>query len=381
MEKKKSLSETEYKELIAILKDNFINLYRILLEVDPKEGDLFQKQNQYYHDKIDGAHHNCKDTMNKFFIPESEMTYCQKILYEMTKDYKLKETLPPILDELYKKYQNIKKGGIKDNLEWNKETEKFVLTQVLTQGIVHMFAKEMRSQLTKENFVDSKQPLLLATPNAWYEKFPKIKLDFLLPDSIKSLIERGFAIQKKFIEESDFPKMLHNEVIYFYHEGRFEAPKDEQSRNDRTLSFSLQSLDEKSVKHLYKICVICSALPFELNLKANIICQVSETFQLSYYKTQGFHKAHFDSSFDSSKDNGNKISVIYLISNSSNGKADIKLFEENDINKFEQVEIKSGDILLLKSRVRAYEINNITEGSFLLRYWVNGPSDTKVFHM
>jgi hypothetical protein len=41
MEKTLILDEDHLKSLVKILKNHFINLYKVLLEVDPKEGDIF----------------------------------------------------------------------------------------------------------------------------------------------------------------------------------------------------------------------------------------------------------------------------------------------------------------------------------------------------
>lgn len=414
MNNKITLDSTDTSKLISILKKKFINLYRILYEVDPREADKFQSLNHYYfdqshcktgkctethddhhshqhshHEKHHSEHkhdHNHDEVMTQFFIPEKELTFTQKLLYDMHKDYKLQQILPDILDDFAKKFENIKQGGIKDNLAWDDQAEEFVLTKVLAEGLTKALASCLRKEIQRDQHVESKQPLLLATPQSWYEKFPKIKLDFLTPDLIKSLFDKGFAICPNFVPEIGFPRVLDHEVKYFYHEGRFEEPtlSEAKTRNDKILSFSLTHIDPNTSKNLYHICRILTSLPFELNLKASIYAQVSEGFQLSYFNEEnGFQGVHYDSSFKQKYDNGKKLSALYLFSEKSDYQAKPKLIlhkpESTDV--LEEIPLNIGSLYLLKSRVIPYSLKDIPNGMFILRYWVNGPVDQTNFNM
>ncbi len=402
MNSKISLDTTESKKLLSTLKANFINLYRILYELDPKEADQFQALNHHYYDKFHCKQHgndhhdhehshstqhkssgHCHDhekVMKEFYIPEKELSFAQKALYEFNKEYKLIEILPSILDDLGKKFENIKQGGIKDNLEWDDKTEEFVLNKVLTEGIIKAFVSLIKKEIQRDQRVESKQPLLLATPQSWYEKFPKIKLDFLDSDTIKSLFDKGFAIKRNFIPENNFVEALAHEVKYFYHEGRFEevSTNEEKTRNDRLLTFSFTDIDPKTSKGLYYVSRMLTALPFEFNLKASIYTQVSELFQLSYFhEEKGFQEIHYDSSFQEKFDNGKKISVLYIFSDKEIAKEKPKLtvYAKESREVLEEISLKSGSLYLIKSRVLPYSLSDIPRGTFILRYWVNGPTD------
>ena len=389
--------------LITTIRKNFVNLYRILHEVDPRESDKFQSLNHHYFEKSHN-HSQCKDkhhehehhnhgnkkehnhdhdlVMKEFYIPEKEMTFTQQILYIMVKDYKFKEILPEIIEDLSKKFENIKLGGIKDKLKWDDEAEKFVLTKVLSEGIHKALVTRLRKEIQRDQHVESKQPLLLATPQSWYEKFPKVKLDFLSPDNIKDLFDKGYAIKKTFIDIIGFPVNLCNEVKYFYHEGRFESvtASEAETRSDRILPFQFTDLDPQSSKNLYHISRNLTSLPFELNLKANIYAQVSEGFQLSYFnKEDGFHKVHFDSSFVEKLDSGKKISALYIFSDKQNvkGSAKFAIHDEKSTEITEETDFEIGTLILIKSRSIPYSLSNIPDGTFILKYWINGPTDLK----
>jgi len=395
MNNKIPLSPNDSSNLVSILKKNFINLYRILYELDPREADKFQSLNHHYfekshhkagqcHEEHNHAHkhdhcHDHETVMHQFFIPENELTFTQKLLYDLYKDYKLQEILPDILNDFAKKFDNIKQGGIKDNLGWDEQAEQFVLTKVLSEGLTKAIANHIRKEIQKDQRVESKQPMLLATPQSWYEKFPKIKLDFLDPSIIKSIFDKGFAIQKEFVPELGFSAGLDNEVKYFYHEGRFESvPSTEQkTRNDKILSFSFSDIDPKTSKKLYYLCRTLTAFPFELNLKASIYSQVSESFQLSYFsEEEGFHGIHYDSSFQEKFDSGKKISILFIFSEKEGKlKPKLTIHKRDSTEVLEDVELEIGTLCLIKSRVVPYSLSNIPEGTFILRYWVNGPAD------
>ena len=51
--------------------------------------------------------------------------------------------MPALLEKLSNSFENIKSGGIKDNLAWNNDSEYLVLTEVLREGI----HKELMIQL------------------------------------------------------------------------------------------------------------------------------------------------------------------------------------------------------------------------------------------
>ncbi len=102
--------------------------------------------------------------------------------------------MPTALNTIALKYKNIKDSGVKDKLKWDEETERFVMKQTMEAGMSSLLIAEVRKNSRKEDYIDSKQPLLLATPNSWYEKWPKIKLEFLLSDTMKSLFEKGYAV-------------------------------------------------------------------------------------------------------------------------------------------------------------------------------------------
>ena len=62
----------------------------------------------------------------------------------------MRDQLPKILDYLQQRFNSIKKSGQKDNLNWDAETEVFILNEVLREGLQLFFIKEIR-RVIEEN--------------------------------------------------------------------------------------------------------------------------------------------------------------------------------------------------------------------------------------
>jgi len=140
------LDTNETESVIRIIKDKFLNIYLILYTLDPQESENFEKRNEYFLEKHNKEHnhseehkdHNCcgEDLLkSKFYIPEKELTFKEKILYEMTRDYKMKAYLPELLNFLSDRFFNIKmkNGVVADG--WNKEAQSYVLKEVMKEGL------------------------------------------------------------------------------------------------------------------------------------------------------------------------------------------------------------------------------------------------------
>ncbi len=54
-------------------------------------------------------------------IPESERSAIEKCIGNIVNKIQLRDTLPQLIENLQKKYFNIKNGGLKDKLNWNDE--------------------------------------------------------------------------------------------------------------------------------------------------------------------------------------------------------------------------------------------------------------------
>lgn len=394
----KKLGEEETKQLIDIFREKYINLHRILLAIDPKEAEAFSRINEYYfqkqeehkehhhhhdhhHDPSGHDHSKCIETIvaSKFFVPEEKMSPTQKALKEFLSDWNLRDILPNVLHNLAPRFTKIKEHGIKDGLPWDRQAEGFVLNQVLGEGTTQELTKLFQKEIKKESVIDSKQPLLLATPATWREKYPGVELNFLEPQFISNLMTKHYAVSKGYIN-NDFSQALLKELQYFEYEGRFERiySSEESQRNDKFLYVNMNEVSSK-VKALCDVLRALSALPFELNLKASLYLQIGEQFLISFYQgDDGFHKMHLDSSFEKDKDTGVKLTGLLLIasdSGSTNLKMKMKIVEDSTTAKDEEITLERNNLCIIKSRKVGYELKSIPRGAFIIRYFIKGAPD------
>lgn len=69
----------------------------------------------------------------------------------------------------------------------------------MTEGCQHYFLTKIRKIVAEKNKIDAKQPMLFATANTWYAKYPNIKLEFLESNFIKNLSENGYGIATNWV--------------------------------------------------------------------------------------------------------------------------------------------------------------------------------------
>jgi len=393
-----SLSTNEQNQLFRIIKRNFINVYRIIYQISQPESDSFKSRNTYYHNE---KHPNPKDSseegtccqafFSKIYIPNNKQTpieQCISLLLSRSEFLVFSKTL---LEKLAETFFRIKNNGIKDKLPWDLENERYVLHEVLKEGVQNEMFKEIKKRLLREQKVDSKQPGLFATPSVWEKQFPGIPLDFLTNETIEALVKRGFAFQRDFMKSRDFVRDLHKELNYLSLEGKFEEIIQEtaESRKDRCLWLNLSEIEKENFGSLHRICNALAGIPYELNKKnSGFFSQISETFQLSYFPEKAYQKAHLDSSSLDARDNGKLVTFLYFCNVDPDFKREfgkIKVFPKVDMGKegeeinqegSEEILMEWDGLLAMKSRKVAYEVLENEGGKkFVVRFWANGPRD------
>lgn len=119
--------------MIKILRKHFINIYRYIFAIDPKEADHFKERNTYYynkkHDKsekkCDHKHDHssslnsdnkttngscCTSFFAKIYIPDKDLSHLERSARETLAKHKLPSLLPELLDYIGKKFFKLKEG-------------------------------------------------------------------------------------------------------------------------------------------------------------------------------------------------------------------------------------------------------------------------------
>ncbi|EGR28451.1 hypothetical protein IMG5_174900 [Ichthyophthirius multifiliis] len=369
--------------------------------IDQKEADLFKDRNTYYYNKKrenkeqKKNHTHCHNNINtenqpkngqccttffaKIYIPKSEQTHIEKSAIEALDKHKLPYLLPELLDYISKKFFKLKNDGIKDNLKWDKQTQGYLTAECLKGGCQQFFIQKIKEFSIRDQSIETCNSFDLE------KNHPKTQLNFLQSQNISQLINQGYTYIKNFINNTDFNINLYKEFNFLEIDGRFEEQVNEKSgRSDRVLWVSLSEISDKDFKNFKEICVRLTSIPYELNEKTQFLAQISELFQVSYFKNNGsYQEKHFDSSFEGNQDNGRKLTVLYFsnLDNDINCKDQGKIriypdFLKDDQNKYVEFETEVDSLLILKSRVIPYEIlPNNNQKRYIIRFWVTGPAD------
>lgn len=383
-----NISIESFNKLIKLIRHNFLNIYRLIYQLDPLSADLFKSKNQHYH-SLKPSHKNienegaqcCSGFFGKIYIPIPDQSPLENHIYELLLPSSLRVILPKILDNIGSVFFKVKNKGIKDGLKWDIETEKQVLFEVCKEGFQRELIKELKIKLQADQKCFSKQPGLLAQPQSWLNKFSKDRLDRLHSQTIIDLLDKGFSIQKNFIGNKESVLGLYSELNYLEKEAKFEEfINEENMRTDRALNITLSDMNDKLFPFLNNIGFNLASLAYELNSKnTGLLLQVSESFQISYFNDRGaYHRLHIDSSLDKKFDTGKSLTILYFcnIDEEKDLQNKIILKDHNDI--YYEIETILDSILIIKSRKISYEIKeNFNKKRFIVRFWINGPADIK----
>ena len=210
---KNILTELEQNNQCNVIKEKFFNIYYILYTIDPQESEDFERRNEFYFQKLgeknDSKNSNDHDhkhdsgccdsntTKSKFYIPENQMTFKEKTLFELTKFYKLKKDLPNILKFLSDRFFNIKG---KNPSDWDEKVQNYILKEVMKEGVKHYFLGKLNSLIQHEGKKDSTSHLLVANPQQWYAMFPDSEImDNLSSEVLQNLYKKEHPVVEVFL--------------------------------------------------------------------------------------------------------------------------------------------------------------------------------------
>jgi hypothetical protein len=113
---------------------------------------------------------------------------------------------------------------------------------------------------------------------------------------------------------------------------------------------------------LYHLCLQLSYIPFELNSKLNMTCQIIHHYRFVLYRANiGFRKVMSDAG------SGVKYACIVPIVE-DNGSLKVNISEDVSID------MNSGDLLIYNPNLFAYGIEKSADKKFLLSALISGPT-------
>ena len=127
--------------------------------------------------------------------------------------------MPELLQYLSDRFFSIKNKGSKEG--WNDEVEKFILKEVLKEGVQFFYEKKLKAMLSKEAKATSTEHVLVANPSQWNTMFENIPLTNFDEQHMKSLMSDVSLVISKFIP-SDVVEKVKSELNHLERDSKFE---------------------------------------------------------------------------------------------------------------------------------------------------------------
>lgn len=100
------------------------------------------------------------------------------------------EGLNELLSFLNEKLENITKGGIKEGLKFDEETERELTHRIMLEGVPYFISDKLRKKLTQFEGSISEQPMLLAHPSGIKEEK---MLNFISKENMSELVDNDYT--------------------------------------------------------------------------------------------------------------------------------------------------------------------------------------------
>lgn len=187
-----------------------------------EDASNFLKRNSYYQQELSKNGSSCCnscDSTGDIYIPEQDMTQKEHILQELTSPWRIEVTLKELMEYLSTRFFNIKKSGIAD---WNEEAEKYVLTEVLKEGVNIFYHKKLVEELKRKSDGYSTDHLLIANPSQFSKMFPEHELELLGENSMNGIVKSNFTVADGFLGDFNTIDKISDELTYLERDSRFE---------------------------------------------------------------------------------------------------------------------------------------------------------------
>jgi len=209
------------------------------------------------------------------------------------------------------------------------------------------------------------------------------------PECIESFMSNGWGIVENWLEDEDRRNVL-KEIEYLNHDCKFEDVYHQAmhgTRTDKACWLSSTELERESQPGLRELFEKMISIPFELNMKCNLLLQYGDAFELSMYGKDCFHKTHYDGAHEKDKDNGRKVTAIYFPGNShSNPYGKMTVFGRT-VNPYQkaagikdpkvsdkEIDMEGGTLVLVRTRDMPISFTDVRRKCFMITAWYRGPS-------
>ena len=251
-----NFSESDTEALIEILRNQFVDIPKIISLVDPNRATEFKKRNQlahmakHTHDSKEGS---CCSVQNKIYIEPKDLSSVEKAINEvLTSASFFKSNLREILDKVDAAQKSMKKRATERCMMLDEAMEKELLSKCLMETVNRQIFSHVYTQLKKQDQTYSKQPGLLAHPQTVVGQ-SDCNLDQLSTDEFSQFVSQGFVFVKNFLKHGTYDRVvkpLLKRLTLLEMEGKFDVRRPQNAvtpvtRHDKFFDFSLNQLEKE----------------------------------------------------------------------------------------------------------------------------------------
>mmetsp|Transcript_9853 Transcript_9853/g.25918 ORF Transcript_9853/g.25918 Transcript_9853/m.25918 type:complete len:416 (+) Transcript_9853:184-1431(+) len=324
--------------------------------------------------------------------PDSERDIASRMIIEHTKHASLCDMVAPVMEQAAEIFRRVQEKGKKDNMVMNAEDEIKVSRDIIKECLIRHALKCINSDNSGNYASGSHDAGLLATPQGYFGG----DLESLDADTVRGVMERGYAYQDDFLDENTIDKVF-NEMELLDFDGKLVEVQQQKMtgyRKDRIGWYTLEGLDREKQPGLQALFKKMISIPFELNKKCSLYLQAGGNFQLACYPTDAYYKKHVDGGYDDIN-NGRKITAIFYPNQSwsSGHGGHLKMFKRRP-NPFqiakaqkdgqpepeqaedvveEEIAPKGGRLVLFRSRDMPHEVMAAHKKRYAVSLWLMGP--------
>ncbi|KAF4719752.1 hypothetical protein FOZ62_023323, partial [Perkinsus olseni] len=323
-----------------------------------------------------------------------------KEIDELLEPASLRTMVPAIIRSCTDVYNKVVHRAREDGEDMPDEVKSYVRKECLLNSAKQEIVTTARKWLQSQNQSRSTEGGTYANPIA-LKQSPVCEidgsraLDRLQPDTIRSLMEKGWAVQDGFIGMREVKK-IRKEIELLEFEGHFDTLYGQSLiglRNDKICYPKYKDLDVEAYEWLrWLIAERLQDLPFELNAKLSgehkMLLQIHTQIQVGIYPAKnGFYKRHMDGGYGE-KDFGRTFSAVVFMNSEKDYQEDgsdggeLVLYREGSADKaLAKISPVGGRLVIYNSREVSHEILPTSCGSgerrIAVTAFLTGPQTTK----
>ncbi|KAF4672315.1 GTP-binding protein [Perkinsus chesapeaki] len=244
---------------------------------------------------------------------------------ELLEPESLREMVPAIIRSCTDVYTKVSKKAKDDGETMPPEVQSYVRRECLLNSTKQEIVSRAKKWLQSHNQSASTEGGTYANPLA-LKTAPVCEVDGSHPlnrlssDTIRSLMERGWAVQDGFVPIAEVGK-IRKEIELLEFDGHFDEVYGQSVvgiRNDKICYPKYAELDVELYQHLrWLMAERLQDLPFELNAKISgerkILLQARTQIQVGIYAAKGgYYKKHLDGGYND-KDVGRAFSAVVYV--------------------------------------------------------------------